>query len=338
MKFISITGILIFILLIAPGFSRGATVSFPKDISVVPLPADEKALPTVEAVPLAVVGNNGQTLEGAMFDASGNLFFCNTSDRKVMRLSPDGKLETVIELEELSPGGLAFHKDGRLFIAALDLKRNIGEVLALVPGDDKTEIILPGKAGYMPNDLVFDANGGFYFSDFKGNSTTPEGGIYYVSPDFKNITPVMPNMAKANGVALSPDGRVLWATEYGRNLLHRTDLASPTSITPTGSKIPYHFTGIAPDSMRVDSKGNVYVALMGQGRVMIFNQYGLPIGQALLPERDMGNNLRSASLALHPAREEMRIVAGNIAGAASQKATVFTAPAFARGQDAQTLK
>lgn len=107
-------------------------------------------------------------------------------------------------------------------------------------------------------------------------------------------------MGQANGVALSPEGKTLWATEYARNLLHRVNLESPTSVPLTGSKILYHFTGPAPDSMRVDADGNVYVALVGQGRVLIFNPAGSPIGQVLLPERDKGLNLRSTSLALHP--------------------------------------
>ena len=66
----------------------------------------------------------------------------------------------------------------------------------------------------------------------------------------------------ANGVALGPDGKVLWATEFGRNLLHRVELADATTPTILGTSIPYHFTGPAPDSMRIDADGNVYVAVM----------------------------------------------------------------------------
>jgi lactonase len=55
--------------------------------------------------------------------------------------------------------------------------------------------------------LVFDAKGGFYFTDFRGVSTDPKGGVHYVSPDFRTITPVLPHLAMANGIALSPSGR-----------------------------------------------------------------------------------------------------------------------------------
>jgi lactonase len=65
------------------------------------------------------------------------------------------------------------------------------------------------------------------------------------------------HLAMANGVALSPDGKELWGTEFSRNLLHRIELAGPTTIAPFGTAVAYHFTGPAPDSMRADSDGNL---------------------------------------------------------------------------------
>ena len=59
-----------------------------------------------------------------------------------------------------------------------------------------------------------------------------------------------------------------------------------------GALIPYHFVGRAPDSMRTDSEGNVYVAMNRQGRVLVFNPYGMPIGQILLPGREQNHFLR----------------------------------------------
>ena len=57
-------------------------------------------------------------------------------------------------------------------------------------------------------------------------------------------------MSEANGIALSPDGKRLWATEFGRNLLHRVDLETATQAAVIGTAIPYQFIGAAPDSMR----------------------------------------------------------------------------------------
>ena len=180
----------------------------------------------------------------------------------------------------------------------------------------------------MPNDLVFDARGRFYFTDFRGASTDPKGGVYHVSPGSGTITPVLPRLAMANGVALSPDGKELWATEFSRNLLHRVELADATAATPFGTAVAYHFTGPAPDSMRADADGNFYVAMYGQGRVLAFNRNGIPIGQVLLPGREEGHNLRSTSMAIRPGTDDLYIVTND--GTGGQGATIFRARAFAK--------
>lgn len=175
----------------------------------------------------------------------------------MLHLAPDKRLSTVLSLNDVSPGGLAIDKDGRIFIAAMNIPKGTGLIAAVKPDGTGMQTVLPVTAGYMPNDLVFDAHGGFYFSDFRGISTEPKGGTYYVSPDLKTITPVLPHLAMANGIALSPDGTELWVTEFARNLLHRVVLANPVEIAPVGTAIPYHFIGPAPDSMRADSDGNL---------------------------------------------------------------------------------
>ncbi len=73
--------------------------------------------------------------------------------------------------------------------------------------------------------MVFDSKGGFYFTDFRGYSTNPLGGVYYVSPDFRTVTPaIIQNISVANGIALSTDEKVLWVTETTANRLHRIAL------------------------------------------------------------------------------------------------------------------
>jgi lactonase len=291
-----------------------------------PIPPSERGLQTVLAEPWFQVSEEGLVLEGPAFDRNGNLLFCDVSGRRVLRLTADMRLSTVVTLEGLGPGGLAVHKDGRIFIAAMDIIRGVGSVVAVKPDGSGMQPILPQEAGYMPNDLVFDAQGGFYFTDFRGTSTDPKGGVYYVSPDVGTITPVLPHLAMANGVALSPDGKKLWATEFSRNLVHRVELADATTIAPFGTAVAYHFTGPVPDSMRADADGNLYVAMYGQGRVLVFNRNGIPIGQVLLPGREEGHNLRSTSMAIRPGTADLYIVTNDAAG--GRGATIFHAHAF----------
>jgi lactonase len=293
----------------------------------VPIPPSERGLQTVIAEPWLQVSDRPIVLEGPAFERNGDLLFCDVSDDRVLRVRGDKRLSTVVSLNNLSPGGLAIHKDGRIFIAAMNITKGTGSILAVKPDGTGMQTIVPATAGYMPNDLVFDAHGGFYFSDFRGISTEPKGGAYYVSPDLKTITPVLPRLAMANGIALSPTGKELWITEFSRNLLHRVELADATTIAPFGTAIAYHFTGPAPDSMRADSDGNLYVAMYGQGRVLVFNKNGIPIGQILLPYRDEGHNLQSTSMAIKPESNDLYIVTND--GNGGQGATVFHAKVFA---------
>jgi lactonase len=135
-------------------------------------------------------------------------------------------------------------------------------------------------------------------------------------------------MSLGNGVAPSPDGKDLWITEFGRNLLDRIELVDATTIAPFGSVTAYHFTGPAPDSMRADADGNFYVAMYAQGRVLVFNKNGIPIGQVLLPGRQEGHNLRSTSMAIRPGTNDLDIVSSD--AGKGEGATIFHAKAFAR--------
>ncbi len=293
-----------------------------------PIPPGERTLQSVVAAPWFKVSDDGIVLEGATFDQGGDMYFCDVSGRRVLRLTPDRRLSTVAAVDGLSPGGLAFHKDGRLFVAALDIPNGRGAIIAVNRDGSGLETIIPPEAGYMPNDLVFDAQGGFYFTDFKGDATNPRGGVYYTAPNLKTITPVLPHLAMANGVALSPDGKTLWATEFGRNLLHRIELADATTIAPIGSAIAYHFTGPAPDSMRADADGNLYVAIYGQGRILALNRNGIPIGQVLLPGRNQGHFLQVTSMAIRPGTNALYAVASD--GSGGRGATIFHARVFAQ--------
>lgn len=293
-----------------------------------PIPPSERELPSVTAEPFFKVSETPLGLEGPAFDRHGNLLFVDIYGGRVLRLSPDRVLSTVYADTSLLPVGIAIHKDGRIFVAGVgDFKS--GRVIALDPDGHRARTIVPPDAGYVPDDLVFDRDGGFYFTDFKGTSTCPTGGVYYVSPDFQTITAVLPNMAAANGVALSPDDKVLWATEFCAGRLHRANLQDAVTVAHFGTTVPYHFVGQAPDSMRCDADGNVYVAMYHQGRIVAFSPYGIPIGQILLPGREDNHFLKSSSLAFVPGSSEIAIVARDELG--GRGAMIFRARALTVG-------
>lgn len=326
------TFVLVFLFAImvpALGAATPALVYTPELQTPYPIPPSEKGLQTIVAESYFKVSDKGIQLEGASYDRDNNLFFVSVFDGRVFKLTPDKKLTTILPENKFGSAGLAIHKDGRIFIAGLGNFKDTGCVVAINPDGSGLQTIIPDTAGYLVDDLCFDSNGGFYFTDFRGSSTQPSGGVYYVSPDFKTITPVLPNIAIANGIAISPDGKSIWTTELSLSRLHKVNLSNPVTVAPFGTEMTYQFTGFAPDSMRVDADGNVYVAMYGQGRVLVFNKNGMPIGQILLPGRDCGHNMRSTSMAFKPGTNEMVIVTNDWDG--GEGSWIFTCKGFAKG-------
>lgn len=236
--------------------------------------------------------------------------------------------------EKANPAAIKVHKDGRLFICYLgDFKTTGGIFSTTEEGEQFEEIVSELNTEYCIDDMVFDSKGGFYFTDFRGYSTNPLGGVYYVSPDFKTITPVIQNISVANGVALSTDERVLWVTETTTNRLHRIELEEDgVTIAPFGATIPYYFTGHeGPDSCCIDSDDNLYVAMYGQGRVLVFNKKGYPIGQILMPGRDEGKMLRSTHPQFIPGTNQLLICTNDIENNSEGGSMIYTVNGFAKG-------
>ncbi|ALU56277.1 TPA: SMP-30/gluconolactonase/LRE family protein [Klebsiella pneumoniae] len=294
--------------------------------SAVPIPPWERSLQTVEAQPYFSVSQASLVLEGIVFDRNNNLLFVDVATGRVFKLTPERQLSIVLKENSFGASGLAVHKDGRIFIASVgDMQR--GSVRAIEPNGTREQMIVAPDAGFLVNDLVFDNQGGFYFTDSRGDSADPQGGVFYVCPNVGSIHAILPGLAVGNGIAIDPAGSQIWATEHAKNRLHRVRLSDATTVAPFGSVVTYQFTGPAPDGARVDSEGNVYVAISGQGRVMVFNRNGLPIGQIVLPDRDKGRNLKSTSLAIRPGHRELFIVANS--GTEPGGAMIFRSGAFA---------
>ena len=92
--------------------------------------------------------------------------------------------------------------------------------------------------------------------------------------------------------------------------------------------VPYHFTGyFGPDSCCIDNDGNVYVAMYEQGRCMVFNKFGYPTGQVLIPGRERGHMLRSEHPMLRPGTDELYICSNDYTR--GEGAGIFVARAFA---------
>ena len=138
-----------------------------------------------------------------------------------------------------------------------------------------------------PNDLVFDRNGGFYFTDLgKGREKELDrGAIYYARADGSSISLVTRPLITPNGVGLSPDEDRLYYAETITGKVRYWELDSPGVIKVAGHQLastagaPSVLLGQVPgdgrvDSLAVDAEGNVCVATLGTGAVTAFSPTG----------------------------------------------------------------
>jgi lactonase len=313
----------------AQGAEAIPTLSYPAGGSQLQAIApSERDLPTVTAELWKQVSEQALQLEGPSFDREGNLLFVEVFGGQVLKIDVEGQLSVVVPKNALGSAGLAIHKDGRLFVAGLGNFKDTGNLTVYEADGTGRQVLIAGSRHHLVDDLVFDRLGGFYFTDFRGTSTEPTGGVFYVAPDGQSIVPILPKLAIANGIALSPDGKTLWVTEFATGLLHRIELQDATTLAPFGEAVVYRFNGPSPDSMRVDADGNLYVAMYSQGRVLVLNPNGTPIGQILIPGRETGHFLRSTSLAIKPGSNEVYLVSND--GNLGQGSAIFRARGFAQ--------
>ena len=129
------------------------------------------------------------------------------------------------------------------------------------------------------NDIVVTANGGAYatvFGPYKDLPTSVVGKVLYLAPGSENWVEVAGDLNYANGIGISPDQKTLYVSETVGNcmlkfkindngsLSNRSNFALLNLLTP--NKVESWWLG--PDSMKIDSKGNIYVAQWFGGKIL----------------------------------------------------------------------
>ena len=298
------------------------------------LPEDIADLPTVEAEAWVEVSDERVGLEGPAFDGDGNLFVCsvgmNYPVNYIVKIDPEKNITTVYE-GELSPLGLAFHEDGRLFAVCRE-----GTLLILDPDGTVLESITPSCEGktFSLNDLCFTAAGDLLVTDWQGSAANPIGGIYLLTAEsgYSEALVVADKLAGPNGISLSPDGNTLWVGMTNELSVYRIELRYENGrpVAESVEKIYENAGSGQPDSNKTDAEGNLYQAMIQAGRILVFSPEGEPIANVLCPD----SSLRMTSnLAIKPGTAEGYMLASGF-GAGSWIYT-FETLAPARGAEAE---
>jgi len=224
--------------------------------------------------------------EGATCDRSGNVFFVDQPNNRIMEWSVDGKLSTFMQPSGHA-NGMEFDARGNL-IACADEHNQLWSI-----APDKTVTVLvtnfDGKYLNGPNDVWITPSGGIYITDpFYRRAwwdhtapALPSEEVFYLSPDRKRLIRVTDDLRKPNGITGTPDGKTLYVGDIGADKTWRYDiqpdgtLANKTLFCEHGS-----------DGMTIDELGDLYLCGLG---VAIFDRNGQRIGHIPVPESWTGN-------------------------------------------------
>ena len=213
----------------------------------------------------------GSFLEGPCVTPDGSLYVSDLAHGRIFRVGPDGTFRTMLDYDG-QPNGLALHADGRLFVADYRLG-----LLALDPGTGDLQAV---AGGYRMepfrglSDLVFGLDGTLYFSD-QGQSDLrfPTGRLFRWSsaggPEL-----LMDGIAGPNGVALSPDGHILYVAVTRANSVYRVPLRDDGSVGKVGVYLQLSGGHGGPDGLACDAAGGLAVARYGLGAVQLFDAQG----------------------------------------------------------------
>lgn len=215
-------------------------------------------------------------IEGPAFDRQGNLFVCDIPFGRILKFDRSGQAGVVAEYDG-EPCGLAFHRDGMLYVA--DYRRGI---LRIDPATGAVATVLDsvlGEGFRGCNDLTFSSAGDLYFTD-QGQTGLQDatGRVFRLRADGR-LDLLLSNVPSPNGLALSPEEDALYLAVTRANAIWRLPIRSDGLMPKVGNFIQLSGGLAGPDGLAVDAAGNIAVAHAGLGVVWMFSKFGEPIAR-----------------------------------------------------------
>jgi gluconolactonase len=250
--------------------------------------------------------------EGPVCDRDGTVYVVEIRGGRVQKIAPDRTM-SVFARPGGGPNGAARGPDGALYVTnnggfswhnglpigpAADYETGRieridanGEVQRLYTSCDGTQLS-------APNDLVFDTEGNFYFTDPiqrdpkvrepMNAPTKRQGNVYYATPDGKHIRRVATNLQHPNGIGLTPDGKTLLVAETFAASLCAFPIRAPGEL---GERKPFGAlpAGYYPDGFCLDEEGYVLVCGVLGGGIVVFDPDGKQVDVILCADKVVTN-------------------------------------------------
>lgn len=222
---------------------------------------------------LEKVPGDFELADGPAWNGSA-LFIPDVKGRKLYRYTPRTKKLDIV-LKEAGRLSASFYNHGNLY-----LSDNGNSQIAFLRGQEKVRLAGQdpnAKPPARPNDLVVDNQGGVYYT------LTRQNQVIYIAPN-KEQSVAVEDIAFANGITLSPDGRTLYVAAYRAKEIWAYDVVKPGK-TAKGRRFAHMDDGeaLGADGMCIDRAGNVYCA--GATAIWIWSPGGKLLDQIATPER-----------------------------------------------------
>jgi gluconolactonase len=249
--------------------------------------------------------------EGPIVCADGSVVLTEIRQGRCTRVTPDGKVSLFSNCGG-GPNGLAIGPDGYFYLCNNGGSRyaaghsmglgphpdyKFGYVQRVNPKTGEARILYKEVDGHLlsaPNDLVFDKEGGFYFTDLGKRYARhrDHGGLYYAQPDGSKITELAYPILSANGCGLSPDGKTLYVADTEGARLWAFEVTGPGQLKPKSEFAPHSgrvVAGLAGnarfDSLAVMASGNIAVATLTTGFITEIAPSGEIVRAVKMPDR-----------------------------------------------------
>lgn len=157
-----------------------------------------------------------------------------------------------------------------------------------------------GNTFQGPNDLAPDARGGIYFTASGHLGPVIDGKVFYIAPD-ESITQVAIDFHYANGLAVSPDGTILYVVETEEHRLLQFKIGpggtlSDRRVFVNLDDLVNHAAPIWPDGVKVSSTGDVYIGESPRdlhqpllGKIFVLSPQGKLLRSLTLPSPKVPN-------------------------------------------------
>lgn len=249
--------------------------------------------------------------EGPIAMADGSVLLVEIARGTLSRVTADGRVEVVAETGG-GPNGAAVGPDGMIYICNNGGFEWHDVDGALIPGLTPPDYrggsiqrvdLATGKVETLythcgaerlkgPNDIVFDAHGGFWFTDNGKRYARTEdvGAVYYARCDGQFISEQIYPRSHPNGIALSPDGSMLYVTETMCGRLWQYPVTAPGRVDVpvgllNGSALLYGAAGFELyDSMAVEDSGNICIAALAAGGIRVVSPQGQSVDFVATPD------------------------------------------------------